>query len=42
MNKPKKQSLMLLVPAALILFAALLMAQGPPNQLFLRSPATSR
>jgi hypothetical protein len=31
MDRPKKQFVILLVPAALILFAAFLAAQGPPN-----------
>jgi hypothetical protein len=32
MERLKKQFVMLLVPAVLILFAAFLAAQGPPNQ----------
>ncbi len=31
MNRRKKRFVMLLVPAVLILFAAFLAAQGPPN-----------
>jgi hypothetical protein len=31
MDKPKKQFVMLRVPAALILFVSLLVAQGPPD-----------
>jgi hypothetical protein len=31
MDRPKKHFVVILVPAALFLFASLLVAQGPPN-----------